>query len=350
MARLPEFNAAGALLFVDSGAYPAFQRGFEVDFQMVFDGYHSLLRVLSRPENVALVAPDKIGDMVTTSALQVRWLPQIKELISTGAEVLVPVQCGWNLAAYLPYLQKLRYEIGSPFTLAFAYNKRAWSERAMARVVADFQPEKVHLLGIGKSRIGTAAGALWSVAPNVVVGHDSCRVRSLVGKGRTLDVHVHRHIEQKKAKLSRREAEETARFVGIFERDEDAELIADLFDLSDEVLMHQLCHVPGFLTPQKAAILANFMGIPSTADRFLEKFVRDSQRSSQSERFGCALGEFIELIAGRDLIEAVRFRVGERLRENRKIISSSSRRLGLAEVLSVERRQEVRNVQLQMLF
>ncbi|WP_257605300.1 hypothetical protein [Pseudomonas sp. UMAB-40] len=91
---LPRHLDRGGSVFIDSGAFTAFQKGEPVDWPKVFRAYESVITMTDRPEGLSIVAPDVIGDQVKTLALWEEHAKRVFSWIDAGARVIVPLQCG----------------------------------------------------------------------------------------------------------------------------------------------------------------------------------------------------------------------------------------------------------------
>jgi hypothetical protein len=91
---LPRHLDAGGSVFIDSGAFAAFQKGDVVDWIKVFSVYESVLNMADRPAGLSIVAPDVIGDQTATLALWEVHAERVSAWITAGARVIVPLQRG----------------------------------------------------------------------------------------------------------------------------------------------------------------------------------------------------------------------------------------------------------------
>jgi len=91
---LPRHLDTGAAVFIDSGAFAAFQKGCTVDWAKVFRVYESVLGMTDRPRGLSIVAPDVIGDQLATLALWRVHADRVRAWITGGARVIVPLQRG----------------------------------------------------------------------------------------------------------------------------------------------------------------------------------------------------------------------------------------------------------------
>ena len=91
---LPRHLDAGGAVFIDSGAFAAFQKKEVVEWNKVFGVYESVLNMTDKPAGLSIVAPDVIGDQVATLALWEVHAERVRTWISAGARVIVPLQRG----------------------------------------------------------------------------------------------------------------------------------------------------------------------------------------------------------------------------------------------------------------
>lgn len=91
---IPHYLDQGGKVFVDSGAFGAFQSGECMDWSKVLNVYECIAEGTDAPENLWVVSPDKIGDQDQTLVLVAEWKARILGLIDLGCHVIVPIQCG----------------------------------------------------------------------------------------------------------------------------------------------------------------------------------------------------------------------------------------------------------------
>ncbi|MBC2385296.1 hypothetical protein HF209_30540 [Pseudomonas sp. WS 5096] len=91
---LPRHLDAGGAVFIDSGAFSAFQKGEVVDWARVFGVYESVLNMAERPAGLSIVAPDVIGNQTATLALWEAHSERVRAWIAAGARVIIPLQRG----------------------------------------------------------------------------------------------------------------------------------------------------------------------------------------------------------------------------------------------------------------
>lgn len=78
----------------DSGAFGAFLSGEEMDWREIMSRYQTLANMTDHPENLYVVAPDKVGDQSGTMAVLEAWAPKVRALVDEGCQVIVPIQAG----------------------------------------------------------------------------------------------------------------------------------------------------------------------------------------------------------------------------------------------------------------
>lgn len=91
---LPRHLNAGGTVFIDSGAFAAFQKGETVDWSKVFNTYECVINMTDSPAGLSIVAPDVIGDQQATLALWAKHANRVGEWIAAGARVIIPLQRG----------------------------------------------------------------------------------------------------------------------------------------------------------------------------------------------------------------------------------------------------------------
>lgn len=119
---LPRHLDAGGAVFIDSGAFAAFQKGDLVDWRRVFSAYETVLNHTDRPAGLSIVAPDVIGDQVATLSLWEVHAQRICTWITAGARVIVPLQRGdLSAASMLDHARRIfktdRFCAGIPSNL-----------------------------------------------------------------------------------------------------------------------------------------------------------------------------------------------------------------------------------------
>lgn len=271
-----DYNARGGHLFIDSGAFTAFMKQQTIDFDQVLRRYRQLGEKFPRPENVAVVAPDVVGNMDASAELQQAYLRELRELQHLGLNVLVPFQKGWGMKRYRSHYQAMKMALTAPFTIAIPCNAKAWGVQDLAKMIAAVRPDRVHLLGVGKRKLWQFVDAVLTSAPNCLISADANRVRAMIGEGRPVTEHARRNL---------REVEEQAR-----------QEFAEEFDSTEYAF--EAHNTPGYFTQEQARMLAKLFGVSD--EKEIERWARWSQEESsvrqQSDKgpegwsFGCKLG------------------------------------------------------------
>ncbi|MDO3380400.1 hypothetical protein [Geoalkalibacter halelectricus] len=298
MERIAHYTLSGGKVFVDSGAFPAFVRGKTVDFPAVLAFYRKLVSGGCKPANLALVAPDVIGDMDQSAELQIVHMQDMKDLVGLGVELIVPLQLGWDSQRYRIHYALLKQELGE-FTPGFAYNKAAWKAHDVASLVRELGLTKIHLFGIGKRRIAETAGVLWGQSPSLKISCDSNRLRAMVGQGRKLTTATEHRVQQEMQKAK----EDTILACCPEGQAGDFEFFAASWDDTEEVF--ELYNTPGYLAPSEAKAWAMALGV--TDRKELSLWGRWSQEEADAqfhdqmcrtryleEAYGCKLGYLID--------------------------------------------------------
>jgi hypothetical protein len=171
----------GGVLFVDSGAFPAFMGGGRpVDFDVVLGHYEKLAEAASCKANLFIVAPDKIGDPVETERLLTNYAPRLRALAVLGVSVLVPVQAGSAdmLANWTRLTELLK---GVRVIPAMPMRAAAVSVESVVSFLRCASVPQVHLLGTSRR---STLSTIDLFLPGLVVTADANMVRPAVGVGR----------------------------------------------------------------------------------------------------------------------------------------------------------------------
>jgi hypothetical protein len=182
LERVIAYNAAGGKVFIDSGEFSNFRNGRTTDFERdVFPGYRELVARCQHPENLALVAPDRIGDQDATLELQRTYVTPLRAWIAAGVDVLVPLQKGTRAPAAV--YAELVALLGPNFRLSIPCKEKSWDDDAIVAFLRVAQPTRVHLLGIGKSERGRKLIArIEKLFPHLSFTTDANFLRAVIGK------------------------------------------------------------------------------------------------------------------------------------------------------------------------
>lgn len=169
---IPRYLDRGGKVFVDSGAFGAFLSGEEMDWREIMSRYQTLANMTDHPENLYVVAPDKVGDQSGTMAVLEAWAPKVRALVDEGCQVIVPIQAGSlpgqemiKRAAAL--LGTRRFIVGVPSNRAAMFIEECRTLRHAAfhilgRVQADEeQIERIYALREGNPCAQINADANW---------------------------------------------------------------------------------------------------------------------------------------------------------------------------------------------
>jgi hypothetical protein len=160
LATLARLSYQGYAIFVDSGAYGLQQKASStggssgaLDFDEVFKVYELLVRNASSTgpaSHLWLVMPDVVGNQRATLALLTRYLPRIKPLLASGAELIVPLQAGGPDARPLPdAVEEIFRLLGSRNVRLGIPSANAWAVKALPNeLLAKVEHTRFHILGM----------------------------------------------------------------------------------------------------------------------------------------------------------------------------------------------------------
>jgi hypothetical protein len=191
----------GLQIFVDSGAFSEFSVGpegpqwdpaKEPKWAEVFDLYDRLA-THRPPEELHVVAPDKIADQRATLERQKQWGPRVRALAQKGVNVLVPVQKGSESMAdfYRAELRTLGLESATPaarWIPSIPMKSDATSLDDLEAFLDDVRPARIHLLGMGPEspKADQVLALVERVSPGTRVQMDSASIGAKVGEGRPM--------------------------------------------------------------------------------------------------------------------------------------------------------------------
>jgi hypothetical protein len=174
---LPRHLDAGGAVFIDSGAFAAFQKGEVVEWGKVFRAYESVLTMADNPTRLSIVAPDVIGNQAATLALWEVHAARVGTWIARGARVIVPLQrgelsAGTMLAHAKSIFQTDRFCAGIPSNL----------EAMSAEDCSTLHHHDFHVLGrvILTSELTTKLSALLANNPSATYTADANWMRSRI--------------------------------------------------------------------------------------------------------------------------------------------------------------------------
>lgn len=191
--QLVEQVEAGDQVFIDSGEFPNFMKGFnedgtrkvDTDFGAVMARYSEILESLSpeAAQRVSFVMPDHIGEAERTAQTQAQWKDQIQQ-IASRANVIVPLQlpADANFAQYAEQLSDLVG--GNNYLLGIPSNQEAFSVADLRNMVQSWpkgmEPKGVHFLGIAaqKEKLAQLRDEVRKVWPDAQIFSDANRLRA----------------------------------------------------------------------------------------------------------------------------------------------------------------------------
>lgn len=176
-----EYAKAGGDVLVDSGAFTAFTKGKEVDFDDVMSKYDDIIKASGN--KVAIIAPDVIGDQEATIKLLDKYSKQLKKWADKGVKVIVPIQKG-DMAPN-EYWNKIKGAVGKNAVAGIPSNKAAFGTKDIKALMDQKDaPDRVHFLGIGpKSKeYSNKTKLVRGLAPTAEISSDSTTTRRLAKK------------------------------------------------------------------------------------------------------------------------------------------------------------------------
>ncbi|MCE0853527.1 hypothetical protein LU689_26855 [Pseudomonas asiatica] len=174
---LPRHLNAGGSVFIDSGAFSAFQKGELVSWEKVFFTYECVLARTDFPGALSIVAPDIIGDQSATLDLWAVHAERVRTWIMAGARVIIPLQCG-ELSAGVMLAHAKRIFQTDQFCAGIPSNLAAMS----AEDCATLHHHDFHLLGrvVINAELGDKLRALLANNPDAIYTADANWLRSRI--------------------------------------------------------------------------------------------------------------------------------------------------------------------------
>lgn len=173
---IPGYINQGGLVFADSGAFAELTVGAVLDWRDIMGRYAFMASMIDRhPENLYVVAPDKVGDQDASLKLLATWRDAVRDLIDQGVSVIVPLQRGALSATDL--LDRVAGLLGTrSFVAGIPSNKEALSleECATLRHHAFHVLGRVQLDEAQEARLA----ALRFLSPNATITADANWLRS----------------------------------------------------------------------------------------------------------------------------------------------------------------------------
>lgn len=181
VGELATYASRGGLVFVDSGAFPAFRKGTEVNFDAVVDTYLELANATDRPGNLHLVAPDVVGDQAATFELLAQYAGELSQLADLGVTLLVPIQRGeLSILEAFDRTEAILPEavLRTEWVVALPFNAHAWDTDSAVELASDRVVSRIHLLGGGVAKVAKVAGILGDPLEDEAteIQGDACRI------------------------------------------------------------------------------------------------------------------------------------------------------------------------------
>lgn len=166
--KLVDHANSGGKVFVDSGAFSAFKKGKDIDWDKTLFSYHELLTSVSpeKRKNMTVVAPDIVGDHKRTMDLQADLFEKFTPIIELGGQVIVPVQKenggGEIWKHWADATNSFDEEQNDSFIVGVPFNAEAWSQddvldfmRSRDKDAKQYSvpPTPFHLLGAGADKV-----------------------------------------------------------------------------------------------------------------------------------------------------------------------------------------------------
>jgi hypothetical protein len=193
LETLAAFAGLFVKVFIDSGAFSEveFPGGVptivapisDADWNEKLDTYDELAAALG--DQLYCVAPDCVAHQDETLARLERYAGRVRSLRAAGANVLVAHQKG--ALSLTDFHARVVEILGfDDFVVAVPMAKDATSPAELNQLVADVQPARVHLLGVGPrargSKFQAAVEAVRSACPTTEIFCDSVALSGLVGR------------------------------------------------------------------------------------------------------------------------------------------------------------------------
>lgn len=214
LISLPQYMNHGGKVFVDSGAFRFFGTSEAPDWKAVFRDYETLLDMTDAPENLSIVAPDKVGDQAETLRLLAEHRERIRAWIDRGARVVVAIQLG--AMAPKDMLEAIKATLGTdqfvagipsnkaPMSVADCATLRHGRFHFLGRVQPDAEHrERVAVMVANNPDAEFSADATWMRSRFDKIGQEVEAVREKIRDRAGADV-GHLHIDHPRVTALRR--------------------------------------------------------------------------------------------------------------------------------------------------
>lgn len=187
----------GTKVFVDSGAFQELQTGKVISdsrWKEILSLYLELARATKHPENLYVVAPDKIEDQDETLKRLERYAEQVQSIRDTGANILVALQPGTlspfdleqriksilSIDEFIPSFPVAKKDIEQAQLVSYLSSKKSAGELS----------PKFHFLGISprRSSLKRYIETVKNFFPDAVISSDASIIGAVTPDGRPLNV------------------------------------------------------------------------------------------------------------------------------------------------------------------
>lgn len=241
MPKILAYLDRGGRVMVDSGVFGAYRANRPLDFEKsVFPRYEQILSGTRQPSGVLLVAPDVLGDQISTLQLQRQHLPRIVRWMDLGASVMFPIQDAHNDPAAVH--RQIRSMVGQrSFVVGIPSNEQAWLPHQVVSFAQREKPQRMHLLGVSRdSLVRQIAREVAAVSPGTRLSCDACPLIAHAGTGRRLTDRARSRLESA---------------IEAVERGEYGDVLPDL-----DMFRYDIIYTPNTLSAQQAIALGNALG------------------------------------------------------------------------------------------
>lgn len=195
---LIDYANRNGLLLLDSGAFRVFKHNLKhelsntLDFQRVFERYAEIINGCFYAGTVIFVAPDVVGEQAHSLSLLLKYIEQIKPLLTKGASVMIPLQKGAKtlIDCYHYVLSIFPFQYHRQIVIGLPSNAESLPANDIITFLKLAQPARVHFLGSSESQLVHQAKY---ASPGSELSCDATRIRKLIGEGKILTT-MHRAI------------------------------------------------------------------------------------------------------------------------------------------------------------
>ena len=181
------YASKGGKVFVDSGAYRNFRARERdtsvapIDFDDVFERYHSIVDNCTNTANLIMAAPDEVGKQDVSFDLLVEYAREVKLLAKRGVKIMVPLQKGE--LSISDYYRRCKELLNFEFIVGLPSNAKALSRAEVFAFVEETKPPEVHFLGCSESTLVHEAK---HKSPSTEFSCDATKIRKHIGQGQLL--------------------------------------------------------------------------------------------------------------------------------------------------------------------